>query len=505
MLVNLLKITDEKRRTWRAWILLIQILSLVRGNPCPYQDTNTPCKCARYVLNGAMEECVEWVSGPHFKLANGQPIGLKSINIKTLNVDESQSNFAEQGYCKLKEPGQKRDIPLGFIAGRNVSETIGNLYSHPYYGLVGVNTKNHAKARFGDEGHYQNDYRQYVPECHCFIRIEEPTSNGWTRVLDDWTLWMGITHRGRFSIPPKYFWQYEFPPERDAFGWPILKLKTPRPPEKLMFQRHLDYRIVTLVNLTKNYPQGFKDFFWEDYHYLHQLSSKRSTDPNIHPQANWLKTGQLHGPDAVAPDYVHNILVAVMLYLADHASVSVECSMEIMNTPQLRISFGKKEGEQNTLYIPYQLSGYAQSWKSLGPVMMNKPHNGGRFACMFTPGVPRPSSVGPPYVWIHSAQKLKRMVPAPDHLVTTKQGIQVLFSTPQDKASEVADTPIIATEPSYTRINNYPAMWGDKCQEKRQTAKCHKRMVDIEIKLDMKTLFMIPTTISQFYPIIHNQ
>ena len=450
------------------------------------------CICTRHAVNGdAVDECVEWAEGPYYELANDHPVGLNMMRIKTINQSNRPPNFAKQGYCRLREPGPVHSVPLGMIAGRNISNIIENIYSHPHYGLVGVNTTNHAKARFGDEGSYQDNYKQYVPECHCFVKIKEVASNGWTRVLDDWTLWMGITHRGRFSVPPKYFWQYSMPNERDVYGWPLLKLKTPRPPEKLLFQRHLDYRVVTLVNLTKDYPKGFKDFFWEDYNYLHKLSSKRATDPNINPRPKWLKTGQLHGEGAVPPDYVNYILEAVMFYLADHASVSVTCSMEILEK-QVKLGFGQRTGEQNILSIPYSLSGYAQSWRALGPVLMNKPKNGGRFACTFIPGVLRPNSVGPAFMWIHSMKTLKLSWDPPSHLRTTKQGLVVLHSKPQEIQGKAIKTSEMIHNVWFHPLEGYPAMWGDKCQEKRRDAKCHKRMVDIETKIRYEDSFYDP-------------
>jgi len=205
----------------------------------------------------------------------------------------------------------------------------------------------------------------------------------------------------QFGIPPKYFRQYNKSNKRDVYGWPLLSLKTPRPPEKLMFQRHLDFRVVTLINITKLYPQGLKDFFWESHQYLYSLSSRRTTDPNVHPLAKWEPMRQRHGANSDPPDYVHHILVAVMCYLANHVSVEVECSMEILRK-QAKLGFGRFPHEENILSIPYTLSGYARSWKGLGPILFNKPQNGGRFACKFTPGVPHPSSLGRPmcgYTW----------------------------------------------------------------------------------------------------------
>jgi len=431
-----------------------------------------------------------WMVSPYC-LAENHPAGLREMKIKMFKQETLQPNFAQQGYCRLRRPGIGHNVPLGMIAGKDSGNSIEHIYSHPHYGLVGVNTTTHAKARCGREGNYQDNYKQYVPECHCFIEIKEATSNGWTRILDDWTLWMGVIHRGRFSVPPKYFWQYDMPKERDVYGWPLLKLKTPRPPEKLLFQRHLDYRVVTLINLTKNYPKGFKDFFWEDYNYLYHLSTKRATDPNLHPKSEWLRTGQIHGKGAVPPDYVNYILTAVMFYLADHASVSVTCSMEILNK-QVKLGFGQRNNEQNTLSIQYSLSGYAQSWKALGPLLMNKPNNGGRFACTFVPGVKRPNSVGPSYVWINSMKTLQVSQLRPPHLTKTKNGLVVLHSQTQGRQGEIMNRANSVKDVQIHPLEDYPAMWGDKCQKKRRNAKCHKRMVDIETKIRYADSFYDP-------------
>jgi len=426
-----------------------------------------------------------------YQLAANYPVGLRGMKIKVAQQNTKRPNFAQQGYCRLRRPESGHNVPLGMIAGRDAGNPIQHIYSHPHYGLVGVNTTTHAKARFGKEGSYQDNYKQYVPECHCFVEIKEATSNGWTRILDDWTLWMGVNYRGRFSIPHKYFWQHSMSDERDAFGWPLLKLKTPRPPERLLFQRHLDYRVVTLVNLTENYPKGFKDFFWEDYNYLYHLSANRATDPNLHPKDEWLKTGQLHGKGAKPPDYVNYILTTVMFYLADHASVSVTCSMEILNK-QVKLGFNQRANEQNTLSIPYSLSEYAQSWKALGAILMNKPRNGGRFACTFVPGVERPNSVGPSYVWIKGMKTLTISQVRPQHLEETKKGLVVLHSEAHESPGEINSGVGSVKNVQFHLLEGYTAMWGDNCQKKQINAQCHKRMVDIETKIRYADSFYDP-------------
>jgi len=373
-------------KAWRQGLIIIMMTGMVLLNDeseaytnkcgCPPSSSMcdrlphlpSQCYCEEEAFLGDRTEktCLEWrlnaLQPLRYPLTR-QPLG--KIMIKGKDASSSgQPTLLSQGYCPIKNPLPPRRVQLGYIAGSATNSTVDHVYAHPQFGLVGVNATTHAKARFGKEGHYQDNYEQYVPECHCFIQLAEVTSNGWERVLDDWTLWMGIATCGRLGIQHKYFWQYTDPKESDVYGWPLLKLKTPRPPEKLLFQRHLDFRIVTLVNLMKMYPQGFKDFYPESYQYLQSLSAKRSSDPNNHPQPRWLRTGQRHGQDAVPPDYIHHILVAVMYYLADHASVSMECTMEILNK-QVGLGFAKRPGEENVLSIPYDLSGYAQSWQKI--------------------------------------------------------------------------------------------------------------------------------------------
>jgi len=189
-----------------------------------------------------------------------------------------------------------------------------------------------------------------------------------------------------------------------------------------------------------------------------------------------------------------------MYYLADHASVSVECTMEFLNK-QVELGFAELLEEENILSIPYDLSGYAQSWKKLSPILINKPRNGGRFACKFTPGIPRPSSVGPAYVWMHMARTLKLDVLPPTHLSTAAQGLMVLHSTLKNYTihegiglttqAEVTTFPITRAT-NFHPLENYPAMWGNECEIKRQNGKCRQRMVDIETKIRYEDSFYDP-------------
>jgi len=81
-----------------------------------------------------------------YQLAKDYLVGLKETKIKMINQDTQRPNFAQQGYCRLREPGLIHQVPLGMIAGRDTGNTIEHIYSHPHYGLIGVNTTTHAKA-----------------------------------------------------------------------------------------------------------------------------------------------------------------------------------------------------------------------------------------------------------------------------------------------------------------------------------------------------------------------
>jgi len=132
---------------------------------------------------------------------------------------------------------------------------------------------------------------------------------------------------------------------------------------------------------------------------------------------------------------------------------------------------------------------------------MNRPRNGGRFACKFTPGVRRPNSVGPGYVWMHMARTLKVDVLPPYHLSRTGQGLMVLHSAQENHSShegiglttreEVTNFPITKAV-NFHPLANYPAMWGDKCERKQRLGKCKKRMVDIETKIRYAQAFYDP-------------
>ena len=135
---------------WSTIFVLLWTLIEVKGNPCPYEGSNVPCICTRHAEDeNARDQCDNWATAPFYRKAMASPIGLGELQIKSVDRDKvSQSNFNELGYCKLRQPGQVQHIPLGYFAGKNVSVAISHIYSHPHYGLVGVNVTTHARARF---------------------------------------------------------------------------------------------------------------------------------------------------------------------------------------------------------------------------------------------------------------------------------------------------------------------------------------------------------------------
>ena len=99
------------------------------------------------------------------------------------------------------------------------------------------------------------------------------------------------------------------------------------------------------------------------------------------------------------------------------------------------------------------------------------------------------------------ARPLNIRVQPPTHLALGKQGMTVLHSqTTTDsikqgiglvKSIEVTSftaTPAVKFHP----LSRYPAMWGDRCESKRNLGKCHKRMVDIETKIRYEKAFYDP-------------
>jgi len=208
-------------------------------------------------------------------------------------------------------------------------------------------------------------------------------------------------------------------------------------------------------------------------------------------------------PRVTPPDLVHHLFTGVMHYLADHMSVTMECSMDIMNKPAV-LGFNQLPNEQNTLTIPYNLTGYAVSWKKIGPVLRNRPNCGGRIACVFTPGTQRPLSVGPAYFWVHLDKPLKHKVSTPPQRQAPNNPLMVVYSTPEDtnplllgggeNRTVLRNTSKLRTNGAafFHPLRDYPAMWGQNCEKKRINQKCNQTLVDIETKIRYDESFYDP-------------
>jgi len=225
MMKSKVKKQDLPWNAWKQGQIMIMMIGMVLLNGeskaytnkrgCPPSSTTSDrppqlpsqCYCKEEAFLGGRAEktCLVWqinaLQPLRYPLTR-QPLG--KVVIRGKDADSSgQPTLLSQGYCPIKNPLPPQEVHLGYMAGLATNSTVDHVYAHPQFGLVGVNATTHAQARFGEEEHYQDNYEQYVPECHCFIRVEEVTTNGWVRVLDDWTLWMGVKKRGKLNIPPK--------------------------------------------------------------------------------------------------------------------------------------------------------------------------------------------------------------------------------------------------------------------------------------------------------------
>jgi len=512
--------SKRKSIPWSSWgrgqmmLIIMGVAFLIRNSEaytnkcgCPPSLTTcgnpsklpVQCYCAEeaYFICRTEKTCLQWQINALEPLTYPptlKPLGNMYIKGNSA-VNSERPTLLSQGYCPLKHPLPSRKVHLGYIAGLTANSTVDHIYAHPHFGLIGVNTTTHARARFGAGGTYLQNYQQYVPQCHCYVKLEAPTANGWTRFLDDWTLWVGVKTRNGHSTSPPIDWEYvekSLAYKRSACGEPLFDLKTPRPPEKLLFQRHADYRILNFLNITENYPASFGDFkslTWEESRRVHYDDKAYLSEKDLPPRAT-------------PPELVHHLFTGVMHYLADHMSVTMECSMDIMSKPAV-LGFNQLPNEQNTLTIAYNLMGYAVSWKEIGPVLRNRPNCGGRIACTFTPGTPRPSSVGPAYFWVHLDRPLNHTVNTPPQKVAPNNPLTVVYSTPEDtdplqlggknETGALNRSKLKTNEAaSFHPLRDFPAMWGQNCEKKRIDQKCNQTLVEIETKMRYDESFYDP-------------
>jgi len=213
---ELTRITSQKckkkritRRSWgRGWrmTMILSVVLLTRTSDaytnkcgCPPSSTTcsspqkllVQCYCAEesYFTSRTEKTCLQWQIDALEPLTYSptlQPLGKVYITDSN-KVDAIRPTLSSQGYCPLKQPLPAQKVHLGYIAGLATNSTVDQIYAHPHFGVVGVNTTTHAQARFGKDAIYKSNYSFYVKYCHCFDEIIAPTADGWTRLFDDIT------------------------------------------------------------------------------------------------------------------------------------------------------------------------------------------------------------------------------------------------------------------------------------------------------------------------------
>ena len=410
-----------------------------------------------------------------------------------------------RGNCPLKQPLPSQKVHLGYIAGLTINSTVDQIYAHPHFGLVGVNTTTHAQARFGKDAIYKSNYSFYVKDCHCFAEIVAPTAYGWTRLFDDFTLWVGFKERAKMDIhnilspeltEPRnwaYRHKYQLTGRKAADGGDITAMKEPRPPEVLVFDRHLDHRKLTTVNAMERWQKGVRDFAWMPASQVRNVI-KHSYENKIEARVKAINWTQ---PRNELPRYAKSIMQRVTSYLGKHATVSMTCSYQIKNTTLKKLTL-----HDHYMEIPYVLTGYAKSMIKVGPWFGWAA--GSSLRCNFTPGFPRPASTGPPFLWIHQDKPINLTARRPKEYTTENREIHTPLKLTtivshgnynqlrEMGGSQINPNAVSTPTGGVHDINEYPVMWGKNCLNKQATAKCNKTMVDLETKIRYDKSFYDP-------------
>ena len=164
------KKTVTRRLWWRGWrttMIASVVLLTIKGDAytnecgCPASSTTcsspqklpVQCYCAEeaYLAGRTKKTCLQWQINdlkPFTYPPTLQPLGKVYITDSN-KVDATRSTLSSQGYCPLKQPLPSQKIHLGYIAGLATNSTVDQIYAHPHFGLIGVNTTTHAQARFG--------------------------------------------------------------------------------------------------------------------------------------------------------------------------------------------------------------------------------------------------------------------------------------------------------------------------------------------------------------------
>jgi len=279
-------------RSWRMTMIINVVILTGKGeayrNKCGCPPSSTTCSdlpqlpvqcyCTEesYFTSRTEKTCLQWQINALEPLRYPPKLqSLGKIYIKGSPAgDTVKPTLLSQGYCPLKQPLPSQEVHLGYTAGLATNSTADSIYAHPHFGLVGVNTTTHAQARFGKDAICKSNYSFYVKDCHCFAEIVTPTAYGWTRLFDDLTLWIGFKERANLDIynilspdltePRKWAYRhkYQLTGHKTPDGEDITAMKEPRPPEVLVFDRHLDHRKLTSINAMKRWKKGVRDFAW---------------------------------------------------------------------------------------------------------------------------------------------------------------------------------------------------------------------------------------------------
>jgi len=510
-------------RGWRTKMITSVVLLTIKGdaytNECDCPPSSTTCSspqklpvqcyCAEESYLGSRTEktCLQWQINalePLMYSTTLKSLG-KAYITDSRKVDVTGPTLLSQGYCPLKLPLPSRKVHLGYIAGLATNYTVDQVYAHPHFGLVGVNTTNHAQARFGKDAIYKSNYSFYEQDCHYFAEIVAPTAYGWTRLFDDFTLWVGFKERANLDIynilspeltePRKWAYRhkYQLTRRKAPDGGDITTMKEPRPSEVLVFDRQLDHRKLTAINAMERWQKGVRDFAWMPASQVRNVL-KHSYENKIESRVKAINWTQ---PRNELPRYVKSITQRVTSYLGKYATVSMTCSYQIKNTTLKKLTL-----YDHYIEIPYVLTGYAKSMTKVGPWFGWAA--GSSLRCDFTPGSSRPTSTGPPFLWIHqdkpislTAWQLKEYttVNREDHTplkLTTIVSHGNYTHLREMGGSQINPNAVTISTGGAHDINEYPVMWGKNCPEKQTTAKCNKTMVDLETKIRYNKSFYDP-------------
>jgi len=270
-------------------------------------------------------------------------------------------------------------------------------------------------------------------------------------------------------------------------------MKEPRPPEVLVFDRHLDHRKLTTVNAMERWQKGVRDFAWMPASQVRNVL-KHSYENKIEASVkaiNWTR------PRNDLPRYVKYIMQRVTSYLGKYVTVSMTCSYQIKNTTLEKLILSNHNME-----IPYVLTGYAKSMIKVGPWFGWAA--GSSLRCDFTPGSPRPTSTGPSFLWIHQDKPISLTAWRFKDYPTERRGghtpLKLTTVLSHGNHTQLKETGGSQLNPNAVAIptgeahdiNEYPVMWGKNCPIKQATAKCNKTMVDLETKIRYDKSFYDP-------------